>query len=642
MSDGFARLLEPGQIGKMQLKNRIVMAPMESSIAAADGSVTQEVLDYYEERARGGVALLIVEATAIDFVRGRLIFHSLSIDSDRCLTGMSRLANAIKKHGAMAAIQIHHTGGSTKKEVTGYQPLAPSPLQRDGFDLPTELTISEIEDIVIKYAKAARRAKEAGFDAIEVNACHHYLIAQFLSPYWNRRTDEYGGSLKNRARFALDVVRAARQEVGDDYPFWLRINAEEADRTDGTSLAEAKALAQMLLPSGVSAINVSAQLASKTGGHISFRPPGWGIRYAAAIKEVFKGLPVMAVGALDPYLAEKALEEGHADFICIGKALRADPDWPKKLIEGNINDINPCIQCYACYAKFRPNGVRLCTVNPAVHREREYRILPAANKKKVLVVGGGPSGMEVARVAALRGHVVTLCEKREQLGGKLLSAAVPPYKWELERLNKYLARQVSRLPITAMLHCEVTQAFIESMKPDVVVIATGGRTFIPPVTGIDKPGVLLAEDVLLGKAKAGNEVVVLGGGQVGCEVAEYLGQKGHAITVVEMLDKLAMDMPEKQGRAFLTGILEKLNVTVKTGAKGVAVNEEGLIVESRDGWRELVHADSVILACGYRPNLELCQSAKELTSEFYSIGDCVKPRGILEALDDAARVGRAI
>ena len=637
----FHKLFEPGQIGSLEIRNRIVMPAMATGTSSEEGFVTRQTKDYYEARARGGAGLIIVEFTCIDFPRGKGALRQLAVDDDRFIPGLRELAQAIQRQGARAALQLHHAGNAAKRENTGLQPVGPSAIARPGGEIPRAFTAEEIRDLVNRFAGAAERAAEAGFDGIEIHGAHAYLIAQFLSAAWNRREDRYGGSRENRARILIEIFRAVRERVGKAYPVWCRINGEESGVPGGTTPEEAQATAGMVEKAGCDAISVSASAPELLSSRPHFYPPGWALHLAEGVRNVVR-VPVIAVGRIAPELGERVLREGKADFIAMGRALRADPDLPHKLSSGKQEEIRPCIVCNACAERLRPGGHRLCAVNSALGREGEYTIAPAKERKRVLVIGGGPAGMEAAGVAGLRGHEVILCEREGRLGGKLLVAAAPPFKEEILRLVDFLSAQIKAVGVKVEVKTEVTRRLLESYHPDVVILATGSTPLVPRIRGIDKQNVVTAEAVLGHRVDVRSPVAVLGGGQVGCEVAAFLAEKGKKVVLIEMLDLLAADLGKRQGRQCLIDYLTEKGVTLLTRMKGEEVSDRGLVVVDHDGHRQTLEADTVVLACGSVPDTDLHEELKGIVPEIHVIGDCFRARSILEAIDEAACIGRLV
>ena len=637
------KLFEPGQIGSLRLKNRLVCAPMARNYATVEGFVTQRSLDHYETIAKGGVGLIIVEATCIDAPRGKGFHYGLVLDDDRFTEGFGRLARVIHQHGAKVAVQLHHGGYASPLRTTHMQPVGPSALTLPGYGPCRELTVAEIQEVEAKFASAAGRAKKAGLDAVEIHAAHWYLIAQFLSRAFNRRQDRYGGSLENRARFLLEVLRAVREEVGDHFPIWPRINGQEFGVAEGFSLDEAQALAGMLERDGADALHVSGRGEGNFLGYHSgnfYDPPGNLAHLAEGVKKVV-AIPVIAVGKINLELAEEILQQGKADLIAMGRNLLVDPELPNKAIEGRFEDIRPCLGCRFCSdaAHTERRGAR-CQVNAALGREREWKIKPAGYRKRVMIIGSGPAGLEAARVVALRGHEVLLYEKNSRLGGQMIFAAAPPHKIPLQEFTNYLIGQIDKLGVKIELDTEVTPHLVESLKPDVVILAAGVTALIPHIKGIGQNNVHRVEEVLEG-TPVGEKVAVIGGGLVGCEVADYLSEKGKRVTVLEMLPEI----PKGRCITVMTRLLDRLKgkgVRILTNVRCREIMDTGLVFLDGEGQNQHVEADTVVLAAGSKSNRELYQAVSNLVRETYLAGDCVEPGRILEAVADGFHIARSL
>ena len=639
------RLFSPAQIGGMRLKNRVVMAPMVTQLASDSGTVTQRMLDYYDGRAKGGVGLVIVEATYVA-ASGKGFPCQLGIDRDAFLPGHFELAEVIHRHGARAAIQIHHGGADADIASCGGTLLAPSPVTgyRSGV-MPRELTVEEIEELAECFARAAERAKRVGYDAVELHGAHGYLIHQFLSPASNQRTDEYGGSFENRLRFPRLVISRVRELAGSRFPVLLRMSAE-----GGYGLEEAVEIAAALEGEGVDCIHVSMGGTAPTRvvpSHTSpmAMPEGYLASHAAAIKSRLS-IPVIAVGEIrHPSFAEEMLAQGKADFIALARQFLADPEWPRKASAGLDDEIRLCISCDHCRLSLRHSIPIRCLVNPAVGRERDLgELKPAPRSKRVVVVGGGPGGMEAARVAAIRGHTVALYERYEKLGGQLWLAAATPYKEKVHWLRENLEAGVRRAGVRIRTSEAFTPATLDGENAEVVIVATGAKAIGLEAPGADGENVVSSHHLLQGKVPVeGKRVVVLGGRQVGCETAEYLTARGCTVTVVARspASELAADAVPTYRTAIL-GRLRDAGVTFINDHDVREVRSDGVVLVGRDGETRELSADLIVVARGSVAESALVEELRGKADEVYAIGDCVEPRTVAEALYEATLVASRI
>lgn len=641
-------MFESAFMGPLKVRNRLVMAPMGTRLASEIGGVTQRQIDYYVERAKGGVGTIITEVLCVDYPLGALGPNNLMIHDNAYIGGHNELVEAVHAYAAKIFCQLVHAGRQTKpSNIKGLQPVAPSAIPCKLLNvLPRELTIPEIEDIIQKFIEAAKRAQTAGYDGIELHGAHGYLIAQFMSASSNHRNDRYGGSFQNRMNFPLEIIRGIKKSLSPDYPLSFRFSAEEFVE-GGRSLEESRQVAHILEEEGIHVLNVSAGTYDSMPKMIEPMSygEGWKIYLAEEVKKMVK-IPVIGVGVIrTPAIAEKVLKEGRVDFLALGRTLLADPHWPNKAREGRADEIIRCISCNdGCISGRISRDLHLrCAVNPATGREKQYGTLtPAMKRKKVLVVGGGPAGMEAARIAKLRGHQVTLVERDKKLGGQLRLAAVSPGKEKISWYSDYLIGQMEKLKIKVQVNQEVTPAYVQQVKPQVVIIATGATSWIPDIPGVQNPKVLKAWDVLGGKKKvADSTVLVAGGGTVGCETALFLVSQNRKVMVVEMLEGIALDLEHINRLDLLTKVQQAgIEVLVKKTVK--RITEEGVIIAEESGKEELIRAEKIILAFGVKPNDSLSKKLEGRVPELHVIGDSCQPGKIMEAAYDGSRIARMV
>lgn len=623
-------LFTPLKIGRIELKNRIVMPPAATHFNEA------AKIDFYLARARGGAGLIQLSPGTVDPASEYVA--STRLYDEEFIPVLARLVAAIHSAGTTVSIQLWHGGRQLHVFNDRTTLVAPSAIAWSrNAKIPRELSIPEIEELVEKFARAAMNARRAGIDFVELHAAHGYLISQFLSPRSNQRTDKYGGDASGRTRFAVEIIRQIKERAGDDFPVGCRINGAD-NIAGGLTLEDTKAMAPILVAAGLDLISISAGV---YGSYPTIVPPvdtphGCNVPLAQGVKSVVN-VPVITAGRInDPRQAEEILASGAADLIGMARALITDPDLPAKAARGEFEEIRKCIACNTCI-DFLDLGPIRCLVNPAIGRERELAATPAARKKRVLVIGGGPAGLEAARVAARRGHEVTLYEKEPRLGGQWLLAATPPHKQEFLEFINYQTRQLARLKVRVELGKEASASLVSELKPDVVIVATGAVPRELSVPGTNLSQVVTARDILSGKATAGSRVLVVGGGNVGLETAHFLAEPGKKVTVIEMLEQVGTDMGSTVQWHLLKRLKER-RVTISRSTELKRITETGVIVE-RNGAKETWPGfDTVVLAVGARPANETATALKGMVKELYTIGDAVQPRRAMDATREAAEV----
>ena len=636
------KLFSPFTIKTIHLENRIVMPPLASFLIGDDGSVTDETIEHYRRRAAGGPAMVIMEACAVS-PEGIVSHHQPVIYHDRYINGLSKIAAAIKKEGAVPALQVHHGGRQISAKVIGRKPLAPSPLPCPAIRGDVEpLTIDGIQNLVLKFGDAAVRAYQAGFELIEIHGAHGYLVNQFLSKFSNIREDEYGGNIAGRTRFAREIVEDIRSRVGNLFPVSFKISAEEYV-DGGLTTKESIEILKILIKVGIDVVQVSAgnDVTPEWISQPMFMKKACLVDSANQIKKAVD-IPVMAVGRInDPQIANEIIRQEKADLVCIGRGLLADPEMPIKAKSGRFDEIRTCIACNTCMQSIFRKGRIECLVNPMLGREEEMAIIPTEKPKKVMVIGGGPGGLNAAWVAAKRGHMVHVYEKRKVLGGQLVPGSTPGHKAELRALIRFQIKQTELYGVKCHLNHEVTPEDVKALDPDVVVLATGSLPAIPMVQGIEKEIMLTYEDVLNNGLVPSKRVVVVGGGPTGLELALYLSEQGCQVTVVEMLPKIGSGMEAITKKVILKQLRSK-NVTMLTDTRLSKIEDNGIIVVNQDNRERFIEAEKVVIAIGTKPDTTLYDKIKLMGYKIYQIGDCLEPRNAKDAIYDSAVLGRAI
>lgn len=639
MQRKFPNLCKPITIGNVTFRNRMFGAPMGGTDITADCTIGPKSTAFYELRAKGGAASVTVsECVVHPETEGSHMYH-LDLQTVGSLASFTYTADAIRRHGAIASVELSHSGQyagtylTDKNKKQGLAQWGPSEgVRPDGLPVK-ELTEELIADIVAACGRCAGLAKRAGFEMIMVHGGHGWLINQFLSPYFNHRTDKYGGSLENRVRFAQEVLDSVREAVGPGFPIEFRMSGSELFE-GGYDLSEGIEIAK-LVESRVDLLHVSAGT-YQTGFGIThpsmFLPHGCNVYLAAEIKK-HVSVPVATIGGLnDPAQMEEIIASGKADVVEMARALLADPELPRKVMSNRDEDIVKCLRCFTCMAERAMTSTRRCTVNPLIGREMDgTEVIPTANPKKVLVAGGGPGGLEAALTAAKRGHKVILCEKEDQLGGILKGEQALPFKYEMYELGVTLGKLAKDAGVEIRLNTTVTKEYVEKENVDALIIAVGSEPLVPPIPGLDGDNVVVVNNYYLEKDKVGDSVVVLGGGLAGCEAAIHFAQEGKTVHLVEMRTELAPDANIRH-RPIMLKEIEKLKIHVHTGYKGLSVTKEGVLCADVDGVEQLVPGTSVICALGQRARRNVAEELVDCAPYVAQIGDCVKVSTITTAV----------
>lgn len=629
-----------GKIGPMKVRNRIVMPAMATGLGSINGEVTRPMIDYYQERAAGGAGLIIVEIACVDSPQGRGSLTQICVDHPRYVFGLNQLCEAIQSYGCKAMLQLHHAGRQTGLNATdGMQPVAPSPIACKLMRaMPREMTLDEIEAIKKKFVSAAYFASQAGFDGVEIHAAHGYLLSQFLSPYTNKRNDEYGGSTENRARLLLEIITAIKKKL-PRLALGVRVNMNDFV-PGGIELQEGLEVVTLIEAAGADIINVTC--GTYESGQTNIEPSsyneGWRIQMAAAVKAEVS-IPVLGGGVIrHPEFAENLIKEGKVDFVWVGRGMIADPNWSNKALNGNFERIRPCLSCNTCIASSFKGIPLHCTVNP--YAGREWKIGPVSDldSRRAMVVGGGPAGMQAAVSLARAGAEVELLEQKNELGGLLNIASLPPYKQRLAELAEYLKSELDKAKVNVHLNTKFDPTLLADYEPDLLVLAVGARPVIPAIPGAAGKIVSLDEILSENHRLNGKNIIIIGGGSSGCELAEYLADDGNTVTIVEQAPQLAADL-EAMTRLGLLSRLKGKDIKMKTAAIVKEMNgQEVTVSRMADGQEERLQADLIVAACGYASVPELYEAVNDQVGQVYVIGDAACARGVEAALAEAVMV----
>ncbi|MEW6263584.1 MAG: FAD-dependent oxidoreductase [Thermodesulfobacteriota bacterium] len=647
----FRHLFSPLTIRNMEIKNRVVMPPMAPGMFDRE-FVTERATNYYRARAEGGVGMIITGASTYappPRAHSTAALWDSGMWNDKFISGWQELVSEIHKYDTRIGMQLNHVGRQISDRLYGEQPISSSALPCPVYkSVPHSLSIPEIEGMIEYFVEASRRCKDAGFDFVEIHGAHGYLGTQFLSPYMNKRSDEYGGNAEGRARFLCEIIRRIKKRLGEDFVIGARINGRD-NIEGGATIDDMKEVCPFLQNAGADYLHVSATV---YGGHPSIapmtEPSGCFVSLAEEVKQVVD-IPVIAVGKIDtPQLAEEIIAEKKADLAAVGRALIADPEWVNKASKGRPEEIRKCIYCnQGCLDRVTYVGLDgnltpiTCLLNPEVGREEEFRLVPARKRKRVLVVGGGPGGLESARVAAERGHDVTLLEKEDRLGGQLLLACGTPSKLRYKEAIDFLVRQVEESGVNVLLNHEATVESVVRMQPVAVIVATGAVPLIPEIEGVEKKRVVTHDKVLSGRYDPGRRVLIVGGGATGLDTADFLISLGRQVRLIEMTKRLG----SKMGRVARFDMLRRLkanNVEMITSCRITRISDDEVEAFINDRRTIFNNFDSVILAAGARSNNPLTEELRKRFADVYVIGDAAEPREAIDAIHEGAMAGRKV
>jgi len=644
----FKNVLSPFRFGKVEVKNRIEFSPACTSLASPEGFVTKELIAYYQGIARGGAGIVTIGETPVDYHYARRHDYLLNIGDERVTVGLCYLAEAVHRYGAKISIELNHGGSALENRPEALGPSSFVPLleemraKAEGRK-PTriiEMTQDMIDDVIDSFASAAQRCLRAGFEMIMLHGAHGHILSQFAPLFYHKRTDSYGGSLENRAKFALEMLTEIRNRVGDKLAIEYRISAneripggmQEDDTIEFAKLIQDK-IDLLHVSSGVLSVPESSQYMIQP----TYAPHCHNVHYAERFKKELT-VPIATVGSIvDMQSAEGIIKDGKADIVVMARAILADPEIVNKTRRGENHEVRPCLRCNLCSRQTRDELPIRCSVNPVIGRETDYAsIEPARKKKKVVVVGGGPGGMQASLTASYRGHEVVMYEKTAELGGNLIVASGPPFKADMKRYLDWLIKQVQKDPnISIKLESEATADTVKAEAPDAVIIAVGADPLIPDALAKGRDNVVWAGDVHMDRVSTGESVVVVGGGLTGCEAALHLAQNGKKVTIIDMQDHrtLTFDTP----RLLLT-LLRDIGVRFLTEVKLDEITDDGVTIIDKTWKKTNIPADTVVLSIGFTPRSGVVDSFRDVVPDVYFAGDCRKPNDLRQAIHDAFNI----